>query len=114
MNRFDANHLLLINPWIYDFTAFDLWSKPLGLLYIASFLRKLGYQIRLIDCLDKHHPALQPESDNTRVKFKKFGTGPFPRQIIPKPNILNFVPRHFSRYGISEEMFYEHMPKCGD
>jgi hypothetical protein len=23
---------LLINPWICDFSAYDLWSKPLGLL----------------------------------------------------------------------------------
>ena len=37
--------LLLINPWIYDFTAYDFWSKPLGLLYIASILRNIGYQI---------------------------------------------------------------------
>ena len=37
--------LLLINPWIYDFTAFDLWTKPIGLLYIASYLRQVGYHI---------------------------------------------------------------------
>ena len=28
--------LLLVNPWIYDFVAYDLWSKPLGLIKIAS------------------------------------------------------------------------------
>ncbi|MFQ5628541.1 MAG: hypothetical protein ACE5I1_07255 [bacterium] len=27
---------LLVNPWITDFAAYDFWSKPLGLLYIAS------------------------------------------------------------------------------
>jgi hypothetical protein len=31
--------LILINPWIYDFAAYDLWSKPLGLLYLAGYLR---------------------------------------------------------------------------
>ena len=31
--------ILLINPWIYDFAAYDLWSKPLGLLYIAALLK---------------------------------------------------------------------------
>ena len=40
-------NLLLINPWIYDFAAYDLWSKPLGLLYIASFLRKFNFNITL-------------------------------------------------------------------
>jgi len=34
--------ILLINPWIYDFAAYDEWMKPLGLLYIASFLEKFG------------------------------------------------------------------------
>jgi len=29
-------HILLINPWITDFAAYNFWIKPLGLLYIAS------------------------------------------------------------------------------
>jgi len=24
--------VLIINPWIYDFAAYDYWFKPLGLL----------------------------------------------------------------------------------
>jgi hypothetical protein len=44
-------NIILINPWIYDFAAYDLWSKPLGLLYIASYLKKLGFNVQLIDCL---------------------------------------------------------------
>jgi len=27
-----SSHILLINPGAHDFTAFDLWAKPLGLL----------------------------------------------------------------------------------
>ena len=111
MNNIDNTpQLLLINPWIFDFTAFDLWSKPLGLLYIAAYLRKIGYKIQLLDCLDKHHPALAGDmSAKGKLKVKKYGTGPFPRQIVAKPDILNFVPRHFSRYGISEEVFMEEL-----
>ena len=40
---------LLINPWICDFSAYDLWSKPLGLLRIASFLKRLKVKVSLID-----------------------------------------------------------------
>ena len=58
--------LLLINPWIYDFTAFDLWSKPLGLLYIAALLRKFAYQITFIDCLDNH---TLKKKNMVRVKY---------------------------------------------
>jgi hypothetical protein len=31
-------HILLINPWITDFAAYNFWIKPLGLLHIASLL----------------------------------------------------------------------------
>ena len=112
MKSKSSHNLLLINPWIFDFTAFDLWSKPVGLLYIASFLRELGYQVSFIDCLDKHHPDLQSESKGRKIKVKKFGTGPFPRQIVAKPGIIDFIPRHFSRYGLPEEIFLEQLKKC--
>ena len=35
-------HLLLINPWIFDFAAHDLWGKPLGLLLLGGLLRARG------------------------------------------------------------------------
>lgn len=44
--------ILLINPWIYDFAAYDLWMKPLGLLYIAGFLEESGYDVSLINWMD--------------------------------------------------------------
>ena len=47
------NNILLINPWIYDFKAYDFWIKPLGILYIASVLRELGADLHLINCLDR-------------------------------------------------------------
>ncbi|MGD9339157.1 MAG: hypothetical protein PVF76_17665, partial [Syntrophobacterales bacterium] len=54
-----APNILLINPWIHDFAAHDLWSKPLGLLILAGFLRTRGYQLRLLDCLDVHESRLK-------------------------------------------------------
>jgi hypothetical protein len=92
--RTTTKHLLLVNPWIYDFTAYDLWSKPLGLLYIASFLQKQGFEISLIDCLD-----------NRAIRSKKYGQGKLPRSVVEKPEILKHIPRQFARYGISEEAF---------
>ncbi len=100
--------LLLINPWIYDFTAFDLWGKPVGLLYLASYLREIGYEIFFFDCLDKYHP-LFTEYVNKIPRVKKFGTGPFHREKIRKPEILQFVPRQFSRYGVPEETFIRYL-----
>jgi radical SAM superfamily enzyme YgiQ (UPF0313 family) len=98
-------HLLLINPWIYDFTAFDLWSKPIGLLYIASYLRSIGYHIDYIDCLDRYHPEWVGSPQNKPLKIKKYGVGHFFRQRVEKPPVFSFVPRYFARYGIPEELF---------
>ncbi len=103
MNR--KPRLLFINPWIYDFTAYDLWSKPLGLLYVAAFLRQVGYEIDFIDCLDKYHPELLKLQGRRKPKVKKYGIGPLYRQRIPRPEVFNFVPRHFARYGLTEEIF---------
>ncbi len=99
--------LLLINPWIYDFAAYDLWSKPLGLLYLASFLRNQGFEIHFIDCLDKY-------AENAKVKVKKYGIGNLPRTIVEKPTVLKHIPRHYARYGISEELFIKQLKLHSD
>ena len=93
-------NLLLINPWIYDFAAYDLWSKPLGILYIASFLRNNNFKISYIDCLDKYGSDHIP-------KLKKYGQGNFYREEVEKPAILKEIKRKYARYGISEKVFLE-------
>jgi hypothetical protein len=43
---------LLINPPIYDTQYWAYWSQPHGLLKVATWLKKQGYEdLRLIDCL---------------------------------------------------------------
>ena len=103
--------LILINPWIYDFAAFDLWSKPLGLLYIAGYLRQLGYQVHLIDCLSVHHPSMLSDRSKTGPRRQSFGTGKFWRKEVPKPLPLKHIPRPFSRYGISKDSFVQELKK---
>jgi radical SAM superfamily enzyme YgiQ (UPF0313 family) len=93
-------NLLLLNPWIYDFAAFDLWSKPIGLLYIASFLRSNNFNISYIDCLDKYASTRLP-------KVKKYGQGDFYRVEVESPAIIKDIPRKFARYGMSEEKFLQ-------
>ncbi|MBD3276632.1 MAG: radical SAM protein, partial [Candidatus Marinimicrobia bacterium] len=90
-------NILLVNPWIYDFAAYDLWIKPLGLLYVAASLRRNGYRVQLIDCLDRNHPEMRGmEKPGDR---KPDGRGNFHREIVDKPAGLESVPRRFSRYG---------------
>jgi len=94
-------NILLINPWIYDFTAYDFWLKPLGLLYIASILKKHpGFRLHFIDCLDRYHPLFKK-----KLRTKPDGRGHFLKEEVPKPAVLKEVPRKFSRYGIPFEIF---------
>ena len=94
-------NILLINPWIYDFTAYDFWLKPLGLLYMASILKKHSdFRLHFIDCLDRYHPLFKK-----KLRTKPDGRGHFLKEEVPKPAVLKEVPRKFSRYGIPFEIF---------
>src|SRR5512135_578985 len=96
-----SKHLLLINPWIYDFTAYDFWMKPLGLLQVAGLLRAAGpFELSYIDCLDRTHPGL-----GKPAPMKPDGRGPLPKETVDKPFVLRGVPRRFSRYGIPTRLF---------
>ncbi len=97
--------LILINPWIYDFAAYDLWSKPLGLLTLAGFLRSRGGKIHLIDCLDVHHPAMTHSPSLKKPVRRAYGTGKFWREKVLGPLPLKHVSRSYSRYGISRQAF---------
>lgn len=96
---FPDNYILAVNPWIYDFTAYDLWMKPYGLLATAGFLKAHGYEVRLLDCLDRKHPLLDGLTYGS-TKPEPDGRGKFVREIIPKPKELKDVLRRFKRYGI--------------
>jgi hypothetical protein len=88
-------HILLISPWITDFAAYNFWIRPLGLLYIAGFLRESGFRVTLIDCLDFYS------------KTQKFGDGKFFKTKIEKPLPLKSIPRNYCQYGIPEEMLFK-------
>jgi radical SAM superfamily enzyme YgiQ (UPF0313 family) len=103
--------LLLINPWIYDFTAYDFWSKPLGLLYIASILREQNYEISYIDCMDRYNQEVLKLQNREFPKKDEFGRGSFYKELIKKPAILKDIPRRYSRYGITEEIFLNRLKK---
>jgi radical SAM superfamily enzyme YgiQ (UPF0313 family) len=98
-------NILLINPWIYDFAAYDFWLTPLGLLSLAAFLRENGYGVQMIDCLRRPVPALPlPRMEKQPRRFPA-GHGHFFKEPLPKPASLHAIPRRYNRYGITEEEF---------
>lgn len=98
--RRDIPHVLLVNPWIHDFAAYDFWAKPAGLLQLAAILLQHGTTVSYIDCLNRFHPrapAANPAGRN--------GRGAYLKTTLPRPPGLRDVPRRFSRYGVKTRWF---------
>lgn len=90
-----APHVLGLNPWVYDFAAYNVWSRPAGLLCCLDMLSRAGADTALADFMDRgadkaHWPAPQPT-----------GKGPYPKVSIPRPLALKEVPRRYCRYGLN-------------
>jgi radical SAM superfamily enzyme YgiQ (UPF0313 family) len=105
--------ILLINPWIHDFAAYDFWLKPLGLLYLGGLLRQNGHQVHFIDCLDPYHPVMLARGLKQPQRHA-YGRGKFFRQVIPKPDSLKMIPKNYCRYGILPEIFREELKNHQD
>ncbi len=96
--------ILLVNPWIYDFAAYDLWIKPMGLLRIADQLIQEGYRVELLDCLDR-----SIERGAQRFREGRYGDGKYPWVEVAKPDIFKDIPRKYKRYGIAPSLFEEQL-----
>ena len=106
-------NFLCINPWIHDFAAFDLWIRPLGFLYLYSFLRKKGCSLTYIDCL--HVSNKEKEIYNIDVpKPKKYGAGKFYSEKIEKPEAYSHITRDYRRYGKPPEVFRGQLASIDD
>ena len=93
----NAPHILGINPWIYDFAAYNLWSRPLGLISALQAFSRSGCHVALLDCMDRTWREVDwPEPQG-------YGCGRYPRTEIPPPAGLSRIPRRFCRYGLPRE-----------
>src|SRR5690349_21071909 len=92
--------VLLVNPPIYDFSAYDFWLKPYGLLRAAGLLRGQA-DFTLFDFLDRFDARLPPGT----YRSDRWGRGEFYSEIIAKPKIFASVRRHFRRFGLARTEF---------
>jgi hypothetical protein len=95
--------ILLVNPPIYDFAAFDFWLKPYGMLEVAGFLRGQA-EFTLFDFMDRLHPVAV-----TQCPSDEWGRGRFMQRRIAKPACLRSVPRYFRRFGLPRDLFIAHL-----
>ncbi len=98
----------LFHPPIYDFTAYDLWLRPLGLYRLGAYIKNYtDLALFLFDYMDRSSPLAPP------TKSRKYGTGKFYKERVEKPRFLKEVKRYFYRFGIpraSMEAFMEKFP----
>jgi pyruvate-formate lyase-activating enzyme len=85
--------ILLVNPPIYDFTAYDFWLRPYGMFRVAGQI-KHACQLEFFDFL------VTRKRDN-------WGRGRYPSQILPRPKPLADIPRRYRRFGAPREQFRE-------
>jgi hypothetical protein len=102
-----AAKILLVNPPIYDFAAYDFWLKPYGLLSVAGFLRDRA-DFKLFDYLDRSHPFMTAQSE---LKPDKWGRGRFYHEKIVSPPSLCEIPRYFRRFGLPRNMFEDFLKR---
>ncbi len=77
----------------------------MGLLYLAAMLRREGYAVRLVDCMDRAHPALLKWQGLAQPQQQRWSTGKFVRTPIAKPVCYCHVPRIYARYGLPLALF---------
>jgi hypothetical protein len=97
--------ILLVQPPIYDFAAYDFWIKPLGLLNIAGYLRGKA-DFKLFDYLDRLHPFYSGSPD---FEPDQWGRGRFYNERIPNPACLEKIPRFYHRFGLPRKLFRDYL-----
>ena len=93
-----GRRVLGINPPVEDFAFFDLWSKPVGLLYLLQSMRSNGNEIHLLDCI--HEAA---------VSKRSFGREKIGCTEIEKPSAYREIKRKYHRFGLSDKKITERL-----
>lgn len=90
LTELSGKRVLGVNPPVRDFAFFDLWSKPLGLLYLLERVRQNGCEVSLLDMVWE---AADGEKTFGRKKIASFE--------LAKPPFYKNIPRRYRHFGIS-------------
>ncbi len=101
--------ILLVNPPVYDFTAYDFWVRPLGVLTAAGLFGG-DCQTSLFDFLDRFYPAAGAK---VKAGNDRFNRGPYPAKRIKKPEVFADIPRLYKRHGLARAVFEDFLRQNG-
>ncbi len=107
---------LLVNPYIRDFAAYNLWLRPLGLVGLFNFLKANSLDADYVDVL---FPTRE-EAAEYRLRWpeeENYHTGKFPEIIIEKPAVYGKLKKYYRQFGIPREAFIKRLmsfpaPSC--
>jgi hypothetical protein len=112
--------ILLVNPPIYDFTAYDFWLRPYGLLSVGGLFRDKA-ELLLFDYMDrwgyegfKSGGGKGVKNRVSKMGRRRYGRGSYRKRRVAKPGVFGDVPRYFYRYGRKREEFREFLKGAGD
>lgn len=97
--------VLLVNPPIYDFSAYDFWLKPYGLLRAAGRLRG-RCELKLFDYMDRWSPDI---GGGPGGRCDAWGRGPYPKERCTKPAVFGGIPRYYCRHGRARADFQRYL-----
>ena len=97
--------ILLVNPPVYDFAAYDFWLRPYGMLSVAGLLRSKADMV-FFDYMDREHFSVSEKSD-------QWSRGPFSSVRAKKPDIFRDIRRYYKRFGIDREYFKQFIEEKG-
>lgn len=80
-----------VNPPVFDFAYMDLWSKPLGLLFLLESLKK-DNEVALLDCIAQ-----------SSLGEKSYGRTKTLKTEIEKPEVYKNIPRKYFHFGLQKE-----------
>ena len=84
---------LLVHPPIFDFTAYDFWLRPYGMMRASAQLAN-ACRFTFFDYL-------------TTEKKDSWSRGRFEEEVVAKPEALRDIPRRFRRFGRPRAVFQE-------
>ena len=101
--------VLLVNPPVLDFTAYDFWLKPYGLLQVGGMLRGRA-DLCLFDAMDRLDPRV---SGAERLRRDDWDRGEFFSRKVPTPDALAAIRRRFRRFGLPRKVFRQFLHAAG-
>ena len=92
--------LLFINPFVEDFTAYNLWAAPLGLFRIMEYHESIGDDVTYLDFLDGDFVG---DDAATPPVYRSWERHSYWKREIEKPECLKMIPRKYYRFGANDD-----------